>query len=84
MCHSNAGSALVWPAWSSEEQYNCERHIVFECPALHDLRARCDSLFRPSISTMRQFMWQDDLVQVAQFIRLSLGRVYNGLDTVDM
>ena len=56
-----------------------ERHIVFECPALHDLRARYDSLFRPSITTMRQFMWQADLVQVAQFIRLSLGRVYTDL-----
>ncbi len=29
-------------------------------------------------------MWQDDLVQVAQFIRLSLGRVHNGLDAVDI
>jgi hypothetical protein len=45
---------------------------------------RYDSLFRPSIITKRQFMWQDDLVQVAQFIRLSLGRVYNGLDTADI
>ena len=61
-----------------------ERHIVFECPALHDLRARYDSLFRPSITTMRQFMWQDDLAQVAQFIKLSLERVYAGLQTVDI
>ena len=61
-----------------------ERHIDFECPALHDLRARYDSLFRPSITTMRQFMWQDDLVQVAQFIRLSLGRVNTDLDTVNI
>jgi hypothetical protein len=61
-----------------------ERHIVFECPALHDLRARYNSLFRPSITTMRQFMWQDDLVQVAHFIRLSLGRVYTDLDTVNI
>jgi hypothetical protein len=46
------------------------QHIVFECPALHDLRARCNSLFRHSITTTskRLFMWQDDLVQVAQFI----------------
>jgi len=61
-----------------------ERHIVFACPALQDLRARCDSLFRPSITTLRQFIWQDDLVQVAQYIRLSLERVYTGLDTVDI
>jgi hypothetical protein len=45
-----------------------------------------NSLFRPSITTMRQFMWQDDLVQVAHlnFIRLSLGRVYTHLDTVNI
>jgi hypothetical protein len=33
---------------------------------------------------MRQFMWQDDLVHVAHFIRLSLGRVYTDLDTVNI
>ena len=61
-----------------------ERHIVFECPALHDLRARHACLFRPDITTMRQFMWQDDLVQVAHFITHSLARVYDGLETVNI
>ena len=61
-----------------------ERHIVFECPALRDLRARHACLFRPDITTMRQFMWQDDLVQVAHFIKHSLARVYDGLETVNI
>ena len=57
--------------------------IVLECPALHDLRARCLGFFRPSITTMRYFMWQDDSEQVAQYIKLSLGRVNAGSDTVN-
>ena len=33
---------------------------------------------------MRQFMWKDDLRQVAQWMKFSLGRVYAGLGTVDI
>ena len=61
-----------------------ERHLVFECPALGDLRTRYATLFRPSIITMRQFMWQDNLVQVAQFIKDSLERVYKGFQAQDI
>ena len=43
-------------------------------------------LYQGIITTMRQFMimWQNDLVQVAHFIKLSLGRVYTDLDTVNI
>ena len=37
-----------------------------------------------SAKDMLSFMWQDDLVHVAHFIRLSLGRVYTDLDTVNI
>ena len=33
---------------------------------------------------MRQFMWQDNLVQVAQFIKDSLERVYKGFQAQDI
>ena len=36
------------------------------------------------VSFMRQLMWQDDLVQVAHFIKHSLARVYDGLETVNI
>lgn len=52
-----------------------EQHIVFECPALQDLRQRYHVLFQDGHMTMRQFMWQDNLVQVAHFIKDSLARV---------
>ena len=45
-----------------------ERHLVFECPALQFLRDRYSGLFSAAIQTMRQFMWQLDIVSVAHFV----------------
>ena len=54
-----------------------EKHIVFECPALQDLRDKCENLFQaPQGDAMLLFMWQDDIIGVAQFIDACLGRVY--------
>ena len=43
-----------------------EKHVVFECSALQDLREQYASLF-VSVCTMQQFLWQDDLISVAKF-----------------
>jgi hypothetical protein len=54
----------------------------------HLISTRFFPLFCPfllkDVAPPCQFMWQDDLVQVAHFIRFSLGRVYNALNTVDI
>ena len=42
-----------------------EMHLVFECTALQDLRVSFAPLFRRA-TTMQQFMWQPDLMRVAQ------------------
>jgi hypothetical protein len=43
-----------------------ETHIVFECPALQDLRHRYENLFQaPEGDAMILFMWQDNIVGVA-------------------
>ena len=40
-------------------------HVVFECPALQDLRDRCETLFQaPQGDAMIVFMWQDDIIGV--------------------
>ena len=44
-----------------------EKHVVFECSALQGLRDEYASLFS-DVCTMKQFLWQDDLVSVAKFI----------------
>ena len=42
-----------------------EKHIVFECPALQDLRDRYENLFQaPQGDAMILFMWQDDRIGV--------------------
>ena len=43
-----------------------EKHVVFECPHLQPIRDRYGGLF--SVSTMIQFLWQDDLVSVSKFL----------------
>ena len=54
-----------------------EKHIVFECPALQDLRDRYENLFQaPQGDAMILFMWQDDIIGVARFIDACLERVY--------
>ena len=46
-----------------------EKHLVFECPALQDLRNRNKNLFKvPHGDAMIMFMWQDDTIGVARFI----------------
>ena len=54
-----------------------EKHLVFECPALQDLRDRNKILFQaPHGDAMILFMWQDDIIGVARFIDACLERVY--------
>jgi hypothetical protein len=44
-------------------------YIVLECPALQDLRERYEDLFQaPQGDAMMLFMWQDDIIGVAQSI----------------
>jgi hypothetical protein len=43
-----------------------EKHLVFECPHLQHIRDQYASLFH--CSTMKQFLWQDDIVSVAKFV----------------
>ena len=45
-----------------------ERHMVFDCTALHPVRELYPGLFGPTIVTMQQIMWQRDLVGVAHFV----------------
>ena len=53
-----------------------EKHLVFECPALQDLRDRYENLFQaPQGDAMTLFMWQDDIIGVARFIEACLERV---------
>ena len=53
------------------------KHLVFECPALQDLRDGSENLFQaPQGDSMIFFMWQDDIIGVARFIDACFGRVY--------
>ena len=49
-------------------------HLVFECTALQDLRVSFAALFQRA-TTMKQFMWQPDLMRVAQFIDAGVRRM---------
>ena len=51
-----------------------EMHLVFECTALQDLRVTFAALFQRA-TTMKQFMWQPDLMRVAQFIGAGMRRM---------
>ena len=46
-----------------------EYHLVFECTALQDVRARYSHIFSASAPTMRQFVWQKDIIPVMKFVR---------------
>ena len=46
-----------------------ELHLVFECPSLQNIRQNYQHLFPPHITTMKQFVWQDDVVQIMLFLR---------------
>ena len=53
-----------------------EKHLLFECPALQDLRDRYENLFQaPQGDAMLLFMWQDDIIGVARFIDACLERM---------
>ena len=53
------------------------KHLVFECPALQDLRDRYENLFQaPHGDVVILFMWQDDIAGVAWIIDACLERVY--------
>ncbi len=49
-----------------------ERHLVFECPVLEPLRTSYAALFLQPDQTMLQFMWQQDMLSVACFVRDAL------------
>ena len=51
-----------------------ERHMIFECPGLQELRAQSSHLFQGP-ETMQAFIWQDDLVGVARFVNMCLHKV---------
>ena len=58
-----------------------EMHLVFECTALQDLRMSFAPLFQRA-TTMQQFMWQPDLMRVAQFLEAGV-RTMQGIDPSD-
>ena len=53
-----------------------EKHLVFECPALQDLRDKRPHLFDGAqTDAMVLFMWQDDMIGVVRFIDECLERI---------
>ena len=52
-----------------------EKHMVFECSSLQGLRDEYAFLFS-DMCTMKQFLWQDDLVSVAKFIHACLDKMF--------
>ena len=53
-----------------------EKHLVFECPALQDLRDKRPHLFQGApADAMVLFMWQDDMIGVVRFIDECLERI---------
>ena len=53
-----------------------EKHMVFECSGLQGLRDEYAFLFS-DMCTMKQFLWQDDLVSVAKFIHACLDKMFS-------
>ena len=53
-----------------------EKHMVFQCSALQHLCEQYSPLF-VGTSTMKQFVWQDDLVSVARFVHACLDQMYS-------
>lgn len=52
-----------------------EMHMIFECPALENLRQKYSHLFHSHVTTMQQFMWQNETIQVMLFIRDCLSQI---------
>ena len=68
-------------AWMSWDILGDEKHLVFECPALQDLRNRFENLLQlkaPQGNAMFLFMWQDDIIGFAPFLEVDacLEKVY--------
>lgn len=52
------------------------KHLVFECPALQDLRDYCPHLSEGArADAMVLFMWQDDIIGVLRFVDACLERI---------
>ena len=51
-----------------------ERHVIYECPELRDVRAQWPHLFEGP-ETMKAFLWQDDLIGVARFVNMCLKKM---------
>ena len=59
-----------------------ETHLVFECPALQDLRVSFAALFQRA-TTLKQFMWQPHLMRVAHFTDADVRRVRKSIEAMD-
>ena len=51
-----------------------ELHMIFDCPALADLRAQYVQLFHRA-NSVSDFVWQEPLARVAHFVHKCLRRV---------
>ena len=51
-----------------------EKHLVFECPELDCFREEWSHLFQGP-RTMQAFMWQDDMIGVANFVNTCLQKM---------
>ncbi len=49
-------------------QIGDEQHLIFACTAVQHVRDRCAGLFCESLHTMLDFVWQENLVEVAKFV----------------
>ena len=57
-----------------------EKHLVFECPALQDLRDKRPHVFQGAhADAMVLFMWQDDMIGMAPFIDEYVERILTHL-----
>jgi hypothetical protein len=45
-----------------------EQHFVFYCPFLQQVRDRYPDLFHLPIRSLPQFLWQEDIIQVINFV----------------
>jgi hypothetical protein len=52
-----------------------EQHVVFECATLQPVRDRFPTLFGDHITTMQDFMWQENTVLVGKCIMQCFARM---------
>ena len=84
-CHGLPRDVAAWAGiprlqrFCSTCQYRTigdEKHLVFECPALQDLRDKRPHLFEGTqADAMVLFMWHDDILGVVRFIDACLERI---------